>query len=176
MRFIKNVTYLRFEYTDTTGAVIVKQSNGSYVRGVSQAVVELTETVGSIPVPSPPTTPPAAAPQQLKNYELLLYSVGTTYGCITPIPVSDSALPDPTDPYGRLVWQIDPSQQLLPGSYVLRFSPPPSDTLCVLRPEVSMDRGSAEKSSSSRFWMTIESPKVTTSDGSGSRPSVPLST
>ncbi len=116
------------QYTDTTGAVIVKQSNGSYVRGVSQAVVELTETVGSIPVPSPPVTPPAAAPQQLKNYELLLYSVGTTYGCITPIPVSDSALPDPTDPYGRLVWQIDPSQQLLPGTYVLRFSPPPSDT------------------------------------------------
>jgi len=119
------------QYTDTTGAVIVKQSNGTYFRGASQLVAELTETVGNLPAAPilPATVPPVGAPtQQLKNYELLLYSVGKTYGCITPIPVADTATPDPTDPYARLVWQIDPSQQLLPGTYVLRFSPPPSDT------------------------------------------------
>ncbi|MCY1561429.1 hypothetical protein D9M68_986850 [compost metagenome] len=52
----------------------------------------------------------------------------------------------------------------------------PSATPCVLSPPVSMARGSAENSSSSRFWMTIDKPKVTTSEGSGSLPSVPLST
>ena len=115
-------------YTDTTGTAIVRQSNGTYLRG-TEPVVELTETVGNFPVAAPPAIPPAGAKtQQLKNYELLLYSVGATYGCITPIPVADSATPDPTDPYARLLWQIDPTQQLLPGTYVLRFSPPASDT------------------------------------------------
>ena len=51
-----------------------------------------------------------------------------------------------------------------------------SARLCVLKPPMSSERGSAENISSSRFWITIDSPKVTTSDGSGSRPSVPLST
>ncbi len=54
--------------------------------------------------------------------------------------------------------------------------PPGSVTLCVFNPAVSIERGSAENSSSSRFWITIARPKVTTSDGSGSLPSVPLST
>ena len=40
----------------------------------------------------------------------------------------------------------------------------------------SSERGSAVKISSSAFWTTIDSPKVTTSEGSGSLPSVPLST
>ena len=37
-------------------------------------------------------------------------------------------------------------------------------------PPVSIDRGSAENSSSSAFWITIDRPKVTTSEGSGSLP------
>jgi hypothetical protein len=52
----------------------------------------------------------------------------------------------------------------------------PMESPSVLRPPVSIDRGSAENSSKSRFWITIERPKVTTSEGSGSLPSVPLST
>ncbi len=52
----------------------------------------------------------------------------------------------------------------------------PSARPRVPRPPVSMARGSAENSSSSRFWITIDRPKVTTSEGSGSLPSVPLST
>ena len=54
--------------------------------------------------------------------------------------------------------------------------PPPRASPRVSRPPVSIERGSAENSSSSRFWTTIASPKVTTSEGSGSLPSVPLST
>ena len=49
-------------------------------------------------------------------------------------------------------------------------------TLAVLSPPVSIDRGSAENSSSRAFWITIDRPKVTTSEGSGSFPSVPFST
>ena len=55
-------------------------------------------------------------------------------------------------------------------------SPSPSTRLRVLKPPESSERGSAEKTSSSAFWITIDRPKVTTSDGNGSRPSVPLST
>ena len=37
-------------------------------------------------------------------------------------------------------------------------------------PPLSIDRGSAENSSSSAFWITIDRPKVTTSEGSGISP------
>ena len=51
-----------------------------------------------------------------------------------------------------------------------------NDTLSSAIAPASSERGSAEYTSSSRFWMMIARPKVTTSDGSGSRPSVPFST
>ena len=49
--------------------------------------------------------------------------------------------------------------------------PPASARLARLEARrCSIERGSAENSSSSTFWITIDSPKVTTSEGSGSPP------
>ena len=89
-------------YPDATGRTVVRYSDDTYRRlGVGDAPAEpltvVQETVGNNP---------------LSGYELLLYR--TTSGspvCVGTI-VSNGA-----------EWEIDPSMQLLAGSYALRFRP-----------------------------------------------------